>query len=75
MRWRRGVSRAPARLPDEFAYGFAQSSNIARTKCASAAAVSARLGLSCLCCGAVLLVYADKRGVTCVDMMGLASLR
>src|SRR5919109_5638508 len=36
MRWRRGVSRAPARLPgftNEFAYGFAQSSNVARTKC------------------------------------------
>jgi hypothetical protein len=29
----------------------------------------------CPCCDAVLMVFVDKRGVTCVDTMGLASLR
>lgn len=28
----------------------------------------------CPCCGSVLMVFVDKRGVTCVDTMGLASL-
>lgn len=28
----------------------------------------------CPCCGSVLMVFVGKRGVTCVDTMGLASL-